>query len=136
MRKSRENSLTRQAFSAGAQGALKQIACEVFPNKDPGTAVKKLSRMLGWQPGDDLNLLYEAADEILATDPESVLRVLHDALGFEPPRRRVVDVDATLRNVDARVAELVQQLEDIKADRASRERGRDLAITGIRRVGA
>ena len=46
MRRERDFSLARQAFSAGAQGALKAIACEIFPHKEPATAIKKLARML------------------------------------------------------------------------------------------
>lgn len=123
----RKESLTRRAFAAAAERDHKQISVEAFPSTDYHTAIKKLYRMLA--ADGDMNLTYTAMDEILARDPETFMRIIAEALGFEEPRRRAKDPARELAAVKEQLAEVQrtlvslgqQQRELAKVDRAERQ---------------
>lgn len=97
---SRQGSLIRRALAAGADGKHKEIAVDVFPLNDCYTGTKKLGRMLDAGDNGDLSPNYDAMDRIITGDPETVLGVLSAELGFEPPRRSVVDVSASIARLE------------------------------------
>lgn len=97
------------AFAAAAEGHLTEIAVEVYPTVQYQTAQSKVSRSL--LPDGDMNPAWQLEDEILAVNGERVLQVLSEGLGFEPPRRRVVDVGAAIAGLSAQLGEIAREVK-------------------------
>jgi hypothetical protein len=107
---SRHDSLLRRALAAAADGKHKEIAVDVFPLNDCYTGTKKLGRMLDGGDNGDLSPSYDAMDRTVIGDPETFLSVLSEELGFEPPRRSVVDIGAAVDAVSAKVELLLREV--------------------------
>jgi hypothetical protein len=103
--KDRASSAVRRAFSVAAEGKGKSIALDAYPTTEPATAFSKLSRALA--EDGDLNPTWVTLDLIGAAAPETVLRALCEAWGFDAPR----PIAPTLERSLAAVSTHVEQLE-------------------------
>ncbi len=134
----RRDSIARRAFAAAAEGKQMAIAIEAFPANEPYTAAKKLSRILDGGDGGDLSPTWPVLDEILANDPDTVLRIISEALGFEPPRRRALDPEKVYAELVEQVGEMQRTLrwvgEEQKRQRQLAKVERDAGATTRKRA--